>query len=64
MIKNLVCESVLSRNGGTIIGSVISPLFIMNHLTYTGLYGDLERLTIETRVISESFECVLGECEI
>ena len=27
-------------------------------LTYTGLCGDLEHLTIETRLISESFECV------
>lgn len=24
--------------------------------------GDLEHLTIETRLISESFECVMGEC--
>jgi hypothetical protein len=32
--------------------------------TYTGLYGDLEHLTIETRLISESFECVMGECVI
>ena len=30
-------------------------------LTYTGLYGDQEHLTIETRLISESFECVMGE---
>ena len=33
-------------------------------LTYTGLRGDLEHLTIETRLISESFECVMGECVI
>ena len=33
-------------------------------LTYTGLCGDLEHLTIETRLISESFECVMGECVI
>ena len=33
-------------------------------LTYTGLNGDLEHLTIETRLIGESFGCVLGECVI
>ncbi len=33
-------------------------------LTYTGFRGDLEHLTIETRLISESFECVMGECVI
>jgi hypothetical protein len=33
-------------------------------LTYTGLRGDLEHLTIETRFIGESFECVMGECVI
>ena len=33
-------------------------------LTYTGLCGDLEHLTIETRLIGESFECVMGECVI
>ena len=33
-------------------------------LTYTGLCGDLEHLTIETRLIVESFECVMGECVI
>ena len=33
-------------------------------LTYTGLSGDLEHLTIETRLISESFEFVMGECVI
>ena len=31
-------------------------------LTYTGLWGDLEHLTIETRLKNESFECVMGEC--
>ncbi len=31
------------------------------NLTYTGLRGDLEHLTIETRLISKSFECVMGE---
>ncbi len=30
----------------------------------TGLCGDLEHLTIETRLISESFEFVMGECVI
>jgi hypothetical protein len=35
-----------------------------NLLTYTGLCGDLEHLTIETRLIRESFECVMGECVI
>ncbi len=33
-------------------------------LTYTGFRGDLEHLTIETRLIDESFECVMGECVI
>ena len=33
-------------------------------LTYTGLSGDLEHLTIDTRLISEIFECVMGECVI
>ena len=33
-------------------------------LTYTGLRGNLEHLTIETRLINESFECVIGECVI
>ena len=31
---------------------------------YTGLRGELEHLTIETRLIDESFECVMGECVI
>ncbi len=30
-------------------------------LAYTGLRGDLEHLTIETGLIGESFECVMGE---
>ena len=34
------------------------------HLTYTGLNGELEHLMIETRLIDESFECVMGECVI
>ena len=33
-------------------------------LTYTGLSGELEHLKIETRLIGESFECVMGECVI
>ena len=33
-------------------------------LTYTGLCGDLEHLTIETRLINVSFECVMGECDL
>ena len=33
-------------------------------LAYAGLLGDLEHLTIETRVIGERFECVMGECVI
>ena len=33
-------------------------------LGYTGFRGDLEHLTIETRLVSESFECVMGECVI
>ena len=34
------------------------------HLGYTGMYGELEHLKIETRLIGESFECVMGECVI
>ena len=33
-------------------------------LGYTGLCGELEHLKIETRLIGESFECVMGEFEI
>ena len=33
-------------------------------LTYTGLLGDVEHLTIETRLIVKSFEYVMGECVI
>ena len=33
-------------------------------LTYKGLSGELEHLKIETRLIDESFECVMGECVI
>ena len=29
-------------------------------LVYTGLCGELEQLTIETMLIGESFECVMG----
>jgi len=31
-------------------------------LGYTGLCGGLEHLKIETKLIIESFECVMGEC--
>ena len=34
------------------------------HLEYTGLYGGLEHLKIETRLIDERFASVMGECEI
>jgi hypothetical protein len=34
------------------------------HLVHTGLCGELEHLKIETRLIGESFECVMGECVI
>ncbi len=33
------------------------------HLTYTGLFGGLEHLKIETRFINERFASVMGECE-
>jgi hypothetical protein len=33
-------------------------------VTYTGLHRELEHLKIETRLIGESFECVMGECVI
>ena len=32
--------------------------------TYTGLRGGLEHLKIETRLIDERFESVMGECVI
>ena len=34
----------------------------MIHSYRTGLCGELEHLKIETRLIDESFECVMGEC--
>jgi hypothetical protein len=33
-------------------------------LTYTGLYGGLEHLKIEARLIDERFASVMGECVI
>ncbi len=33
-------------------------------LTYTGLFGRLVHLKIETRLTDERFESVMGECEI
>ena len=33
-------------------------------LVYTGLCGELEHLKIETKLIDESFECVMGKCVI
>ena len=33
-------------------------------LTYTGLFGGLEHLKIEPRLIDERFESVMGECVI
>ena len=30
-------------------------------LTYTGFHGELEHLKIKTRLIGESFECVMGD---
>jgi hypothetical protein len=32
-------------------------------LTYTGLFGGLEHLKIETRVTDERFPSVMGECD-
>jgi hypothetical protein len=34
------------------------------HLVYTGWSGGLEHLKIETRLIDERFESVMGECVI
>ena len=34
---------------------------ILLTVEYTGLYGELEHLKKETRLIDESFECVMGE---
>ena len=33
-------------------------------LVYTGFLGELEHLKIETRLINEKFESVMGECVI
>ena len=33
-------------------------------VTYTGFLGGLEHLKIETRLIDEKFESVMGECVI
>jgi hypothetical protein len=33
-------------------------------LTYTGLWGELEHLKMETRLIDERFASVMGECVI
>ena len=33
-------------------------------LTYTGLHGELEHQKIETRLVGESFECVMCECDL
>ena len=33
-------------------------------LVYTGLFGELEHLKIETRLIDEKFTSVMGECVI
>ncbi len=37
---------------------------VSTRLAYTGLYGGLEHLKIETRLIDERFESVMGECVI
>ena len=33
-------------------------------LVYTGLSGDVEHITIQTRLTDESFKCVMGECDL
>ena len=33
-------------------------------LTYTGVYGGLEHLNIETRLIDDRFPSVMGECDL
>jgi hypothetical protein len=33
-------------------------------LVYTGLCGGLEHLKIETRLIDERCDCVMGECDL
>ena len=38
-------------------------ILLAKDLVYTGFRGDLEHLTIETRLIVESFEYVMGECD-
>ncbi len=34
------------------------------YLGYTGLFGELEHLKIETRLIDDKFASVMGECVI
>ena len=41
---------------------LISKIDGSTRLSCTGLCGELEHLKIETRLIGESFECVMGEC--
>ncbi len=72
MFKDLYGHPVLKGDVGH-VGSVLSPHMVgfikpktdgSTRLTYTGLCGELEHLKIETRLIEESFECVMGECVI
>ena len=37
---------------------------LSNYFLYTALRGELEHLKIEMRLIGESFECVMGECDL
>ena len=48
-----------------LLGGLFSPSRVGSTiLTYTGLYRELEHLKIETRLIGESFKCVMGESVI
>jgi hypothetical protein len=46
----------------------VHPTLILSRvgtcLTYTGLFGELEHLKIETRLIDKKFASVMGECVI
>jgi hypothetical protein len=53
-------------NPVSLLEGMLADLF--SHLRYTttntGLYGGLEHLKIETRLIEERFATVMGECVI
>ena len=61
---NMLSEKIKTRNPQSVFASILTDKATAKGLVYTGLRGDLEHLTIETRLIGKSFECVMGECVI